>query len=114
MLSFQIYTGKKKDGKRQVSVSIDICTKLCRDAGLLEARGRVLHTDNYYTSIKLAKHMFEKYGSTICVTVVPTEKKHREEEDFPFLKLSNGARKSVRFCWFREVVLEVKSPTGAT
>ena len=79
MLSFQIYTGKKKDEKRQVSASIDICTKLCRDAGLLEARGRVLHTDNYYTSIKLAKHMFEKYGSTICVTVVPTEKKHREE-----------------------------------
>ena len=70
-----------------------------RDAGLLEERDRVLYTDNYYTSIKLAKHMFETYGWTICGTIVTTEKKHQEGEDFPFLKLSNGARNSVRHGW---------------
>jgi len=48
----------------------------------------VLYTDNYYTSIKLAKHMYEKYGWTIVGTIVPTDKKHREADDFPFLKLS--------------------------
>ena len=43
ILSFQIYTGKKTK-KPHVPASIDLCTKLCRDAGLLEARGRVLYT----------------------------------------------------------------------
>ena len=42
-----------------MAAAIDVCTQLCCDAGLLVA---VLHTDKYYTSIKLAKHMFEKYG----------------------------------------------------
>ena len=97
-----------------MSASLDICTKLCHEAGLLETRGRVLYTDNYYTSIKLAKHMFEQYGWTMIGTFVPSEKKHREKEDFPFLKLSNGARNSVARGWFREAVLELKSPTGTT
>jgi len=114
MLSFQIYTGKKEDEQPRVSAAIDVCTELCRDAGLLETRGRVLYTDNYYTSIKLAKHMFEQYGWTVCGTIVPTEKKHRENEDFPFLKLSNGARNSVGRGWFREAALKLKSPTGTT
>ena len=58
--------------------------------------------------------MFEKYGWTICTTIVPAENKHGEEEDFPFLKLSNGVRKSVGRGWFREAVLKVKSPTEGT
>ena len=71
MLAYQVYTGKKEDEEPQMSASIDICTKLCREAGLLETRGRVLYTDNYYTSIKLAKHMFEQYGWTMTGTYVP-------------------------------------------
>ena len=65
MLAYQVYAGKKEDEEPQVSVSINICTKLCRDVGLLETRGRVLYTDNYYMSIKLAKHMFEQYSCTM-------------------------------------------------
>ena len=61
MLAFQIYTRKKEDNKPKVTAAIDVCTQLCRDAGLLEQRGPVLYTDNYYTSIKLANHMFETY-----------------------------------------------------
>ena len=47
-------------------------------------------------------------------TTVPTEKKHRKNEDFHFLKLSNGARNLVARGWFREAVLKLKSPTGTT
>ena len=88
MLAYQIYLGKKEDEEPKVTKAIDVCTQLCRDAGLLESRGRILYTNNYYTSIKLAKHMFEKFGWTICGTIVPTDKKDRSGEEFPFLKLS--------------------------
>ena len=74
----------------------------------------MLYTDNYYTSIKLAKHMYEKYGWTIVGTIVPTDKKHREADDFPFLKLSNGARDSVGRGWFREAALKLQTPSGST
>ena len=39
-------------------------------------------------------------------TIKSTDKKSRADEDFPFLKLSNGARDGVKRGWFREAVLE--------
>jgi hypothetical protein len=39
--------------------------------------------------MKLAKHLFGKYRWTITGTFVPT-KKTGEDNDIPFLKLSNG------------------------
>ena len=47
-------------------------------------------------------------------TFVPSDKKHPEKEDLPFLKLSNGVRNLVARGWFREAALKPKSPTGAT
>ena len=55
-----------------------------KNAGLTDARGIVLYTDSYYTSVALAKHMFEKYGWTIVVTIVPTDKKSRATRIFRF------------------------------
>ena len=86
---------------------------LCNQAGLLQARGRVLYNDNYYTSIKLAKHMYEKYGWIIVGTIVPTDRKYREADDFPFLKLENGAQDSVKCDWFQEAALNVRAPAGS-
>ena len=103
-----------EDEEPHVSAFSDICTKVCREAGLLKTRGRVLYTDNYYTSIKLAKHMFEQYGWTMTGTYVPPEKKHQEKEDFPFLKLSSRACNLVARGWFREAVLKLKLSTGTT
>ena len=51
-------------------------------------------------SVKLAKHMYENYGWTIVGTISATDKKSREDEDIPFLKLSNGARLGVERGWF--------------
>ena len=53
--------------------------------------------------------MFEKYGWATLGTFVPTEKKHRENDDFPFHNLSNGARNSVGRDWFREAVIKLKA-----
>ena len=58
--------------------------------------------------------MFERYGWSVVETIVPTEKQDREPKDFPFLKLSNGARTSVKRGWFREAVLKLKTPSGTT
>ena len=58
-----------------------------KEAELTKSRGRTLYTDNYYTSIKLAKHLFEKYRWTLVGTIVPTDKKTREDHDILFLKV---------------------------
>jgi len=60
--------------------------------------------------VKLALLMYEKYGWTIVGTISATDKKSREDEDIPFLKLSNGARMQVKRGWFREAVLKLKTP----
>ena len=108
-LSYKIYVGAQDgvDGS-----ALAICDELVNDAGLTDCRGRVLYTDNWYTSVRLAQHMFEKYGWTTCGTIVPTDKKSRQDLDIPFLKLSNGAKNSVERGWFREAAIELKSPRG--
>ena len=112
MLSYEIYTGAETsnvDGS-----AIQICDRLVNKANLTASRGRVLYTDNWYTSMKLAKHFFEKYGWTICGTVTLTDKKSRQDEDVPFLKLSGGALRMVERGWFREAVIKMKTPSGKT
>ena len=104
LLAFEVYVGK--DDPTKDNSALAVCDRLVKDADLTAHRGRVLYTDNYYTSVKLAKHMFEEYGWTILCTVVPTDKKSREDEDIPFLKLSNGARNGVKRGWYREAVFE--------
>ena len=75
LLSFEVYVGKEDE--QQDNSALAVCNRLVIDAGLTEQRGKGLYTDNYYTSAKLAKHMFTKYGWTIVGTIVPTDKKLR-------------------------------------
>jgi len=56
--------------------------------------------------------MFDSYGWTIVGTIVPTDKKLREDEDVPFLKLANGARLGINRGWYREVALKLQAPGG--
>ena len=87
--------------------AVSICDRLITGARITLQRGRTLFTDNYYTSVKLAKHLFEKYGWTMVGTISPTDKKSRQDKDFPFLKLSNGARLGVKRGWFHEAMLKI-------
>ena len=71
ILTFKVYVGKEDDSD---GTTVGVCDELVNDAGLTSARGHVLHTDNYYTSVKLAKHMYENYGWTIVGTISATDK----------------------------------------
>ena len=65
-----------------------------------------MYTDNWYTTVKLAKWRF-------CGTMVPSKKFSREDLDVPFLKLSNGAMSgrrwlSRRLTWERPFTYSAK------
>jgi hypothetical protein len=96
------------------NTTVGICDELAQQAGLTSAKGRVLYTDNYYTSVALARHFMDHYGWCIVGTFNASDKKSRADLDFPFLKLSRGARDSVARGWFREAIVEMKTPTGKT
>jgi len=100
------------DDPTKDTYALAVCDQLVKDANFIAHRGRVIYRNNYYSSIKLAKQMSEEYSWTIVGTIVPTDKKSWEDEDIPFLKLSNGARNRVKMCWYREAVLKVKTKNG--
>ena len=110
ILSFKVYVGKEEVGGGDGSAK-SICIELLEKAGLTGQRGRTLYTDNWYTTMELAKHLWEKYRWTFCGTMTPTDKQSREDHDVPFLKLSNGALSNVERGWFREAVLKLKTAT---
>ena len=62
MLAFKVYLGKEYETD---GTALAIFLGLCGKAHLLTSHGHILFTDNYYTSIKLAKHMYEKHGWTV-------------------------------------------------
>jgi hypothetical protein len=103
LLAYDVYCGKDIDGRNIMQITID----LLQSANLFSARGRALFTDNYYTSIKLAKELFIKYGWTLCGTITPTDKKTRAGHDVPFCKLSTGAKAAIPRGWYREAVLQL-------
>ena len=66
----------------------------------------IIQLDNWYTTMSLAYHLYNRYGYFFCGTMVPTDKKARQDMDVPFLKLSNGAKDKVERGWFREACVQ--------
>ena len=107
ILSYKVYCGKDEvdgwDGSAKA-----ICLELLEKGNLTGAHGRALFTDNWYTSVDLAKALWNKHRMLFCGTITPTDKKSRSDHDVPFHKLSAGALKdSVSRGWFREAVLQL-------
>ena len=75
MLLFEVYDGSAVTMRDNSAMAV--CERLVKRAKLISANGRVLQTDNWYTSMKLAKTMYQKYAWTICGTIVPIENKAR-------------------------------------
>ena len=75
MCLFEVYDGSSVTTRDNSAMAV--CERLVKRAKLISANGRVLQTDNWYTSMKLAKTMYQKYAWTICGTIVPIEKKAR-------------------------------------
>ena len=105
MLACEDYCGRKN--KKADGTSVQVCDRLMKEAELTRSHGCTLYTDNYYTSVTLAKHLFEKYRWTLVGTIVPTDKKTRAEHDIPFLKLSNRARNQLDRGWFWEACIRI-------
>ena len=118
MLSFIVYTGK--DNNKTDNTVVGLVDQLIENAGIATnpgtlnpVHGRTIVYDNYYTSMKLTKHLYDKYKWTIIGTMVPTEKKSPADQDVPFAKLSKGAMRKLNRGWCREACIEMKSPDGA-
>ena len=88
LLAYDVYCGKGIDSRNTFEIIID----LLQAANLFREKGRALFTDNYYTSVKLAKELFIKYRWTLCGTMTPGDKKTCVGHDVSFCKLSIGYR----------------------
>ena len=60
ILAFEVFVGKEDEDRD--NTALGVCDQLVKDVELTSARGRVLYINNYYTLVKLAKHMFLEYG----------------------------------------------------
>ena len=69
----------------------------------------MLYTDNWYTLMKLAKLLYEKYGWTLVGTIVPTYKKSRENYGILFLKLPSCPLRDTKRGWYHEAVIGMKT-----
>ena len=85
---------------------------MVKEAGIPRVRGRTLYTNNYYTSMALAKHISNKYGWKIVGNIVPTNKKSRTDHDITFLQFSNGSRNGLQRGWYGEAATKLKTLTG--
>ena len=109
LLGFEIYTACKTVDQTAIAV----VKRLITTAGLTSARGRILFTDNWYTSVQLATMLYDEYGWRFCGTITPTEKLSRQDSDVPFAKLSKGGLNSVPCGWMREAGLKQQTRSGA-
>ncbi len=109
---FQIFigSGSKADASasdKDHNTAIDIVKGLIDQADLTSIHGWILYTDNWYTSIKLAKD----YHWRFCGTLALTNKKSRIGLDVPFVELSKGVLRLVDQGWFREAVVKQTTKT---
>ena len=97
-----------------LSSVISPCDNLLQKASLTDAQGRTLHTDNYYTSMSLVKHLYNKYRWNCIGTIVPTEKNDWASHDLPFHKLSNGTCNMVERGWNNEAAIKLRAEKKQT
>jgi hypothetical protein len=96
LLSFEVYTGAKT---ALYNSNWGLIDKLFCSAWLVGAYGCILYTDNYYTSMTVARKLYELYHWLFVGTCRLTTKERQGEDDFQFHKLSNGAMKSIPRGW---------------
>ena len=95
---FEIYTGK---GGTADGSPTGVISRLLYGAGATGTSGRILYTDNFYTSLRVMKYIYVSFSMLLVGTYALTKKKSRTADDFPFAKLSNGALNRVKRGWKR-------------
>jgi hypothetical protein len=100
---WEVYTGNRGDpaGTAVTSLVVRLIRETCHLDG---HKGRVLFTDNWYTSMALATKLWEEFSMLFVGTMSLTNKGCRTMSDFPFDKLSKIAQGKVDRGWFRRAV----------
>ena len=106
-LEFEVYL--RREFSLEDLSALGIANRFIAEAGLTQAKGYTLHTDNWCTSIPLAVFLHKNHRQLFARITVPTEKKDRKVDDPPFLKLLIGALKSAKRCWFCEATVKKKT-----
>ena len=106
--SFEVYTGAEKGVDGSV---VGIVSRLFENCDFESTGfGRILYTDNFYTSMPLMTELFTRYKMFLCGTVTVTKKKSRVVDDFPFAKLSKPALRMEKRGFRRRAVRTVRTP----
>jgi hypothetical protein len=86
---YEVYTGKENtDGSPKAVIE-----RLMLMAGVtfvVRGKGRVLYTDNFYTSMEVMQHVFERFGVLMVGTFALTKNKSGTAATFPFHRLSKS------------------------
>ena len=107
MFSFEVYTGAASGVDGSPS---GVVMSLLADAGTFF--GRIMYTDNFYTSLSLMESMHDTYQMLLVGTFKFTKKKSRDGSDFPFHRMGNSALNKVDRGWLRSAVREIKNKAG--
>ena len=100
LLGYEVYLGK--DTETNENSALAVVDRLLVNADLVTAKGRVLYADNWYTTLRLAKHLYEKYCWLFVGTVVPSDSKDRNDNSVPFRRLTPGALDKLDRGWMRK------------
>ena len=76
LLAFEVYTGADN---ASYSSNWELIEKLIVSAGLTNAYGRILYTDNYYTSMRVARKLYELYHWLFVGTYKLTTRRDEEK-----------------------------------
>jgi hypothetical protein len=100
---YEVYTGKENtDGSPKAVIE-----RLMLMAGVtfvVRGKGRVLYTDNFYTSMEVMQHVFDRFGVLMVGTYALKKKKSRTAADFPFDRLSKTCMDTTTRGWMRDAV----------
>ena len=108
--SFDVYTGASTTEDGSV---VGIVRRLFENANFEgTAAGRVLYTDNFYTSLALMQFVWLSYSMFLVGTYRVSKKKSRTGDDFPFHKISPAALKHKPRGWMRRAVRKFGSNFG--
>ena len=102
--SFEIYTGNESTEDRS---NTSIILRLLEMSGIGHI-GRVLFTDNFYTSLAVMTALYTQYKMLVVGTMCLTKKKSRCQNDYPFHQMSNSALKKLNRGWMRTAITSIK------
>jgi hypothetical protein len=110
LVAFEVYTGASVES---MAGPTDVVFRLVNMANLAgRSAGRVLYTDNWYTSLKCLTMVYKTFGMFMVGTHKMTKKVKRLATDCPFHRLSNGALNMVPRGWMRTAQKKVLDHTG--